>query len=339
MFKSFSILWLLSASALADPVNTYLPVPSQAVGPPLNAAGYRVESYGKGAYMVTNNQYQAMFFVSDKGVIVVDAPPTIGYNLLYAIGNITDQPITHQVYSHSHTDHIGGSGILPSGVKRIAHYLTKVYLEDTPDANRPLPDEIFADAYTLTVGNQTLELKYEGHNHHPGNIFIYAPVQKVLILIDIIFPGWVPYSALGATENVAGYIKAHDQALAYDFDVIVTGHLTRSGNRKDVEISKAYVLDLEQTCTEAYQIAASPGNNISAQAIAAATLAVNPNNPYTALKAILTAMAEYCGNKTNGKFQDVIAGTDVYGFENAFKMTDSLRIELDAGGPFAVKGP
>lgn len=109
-----------------------------------------------------------------------------------------------------------------------------------------------------------------------------------------------------------------------------------------MEISKAYVLELKRSCTEAFQIAAQPPNatnNISAQVIGPAVIAVNPNNPFTALKAILTAMAEYCGNITNAKFQNVIAGLDVYGFENAFKMTDSLRIELDAGGPFAVKKP
>jgi glyoxylase-like metal-dependent hydrolase (beta-lactamase superfamily II) len=338
MLKSLIFAWLLPLG-FADPITTYAPVPSQAVGPPLNAAGYRVEAFGKGAYMVTNNQYQGMFFVSDQGVIVVDAPPTIGYNLLYAIGNTTGQPITHQIYSHSHTDHIGASSILPAGVKRISHFLTKTYLEDTPDPNRPLPNETFTDSFNLTVGNQTLQLKYEGHNHHPGNIFIYAPLQKILILIDIIFPGWVPYSGLGATENVAGYIRAHSQALSYDFATILTGHLSRSGTRHDVKVSKAYVLELKRSCTEAFHTAALPNSSISAQTIGADVLAVNPNNPFAALKAVLTAIAEQCGNETNGRFGGVIAGTDVYGFENAFKMVDSLRIELDAGGPFAVKGP
>ncbi|KAL6788869.1 Metallo-hydrolase/oxidoreductase [Trichoderma sp. SZMC 28012] len=84
---------------------TYNPIPDFAIGPPLNIDGYRVESFGKGAYMITNNYYQAMALVSTEGVIMIDAPPSIGRNLLYAVGNITHLPITHQVYSHSHADH------------------------------------------------------------------------------------------------------------------------------------------------------------------------------------------------------------------------------------------
>lgn len=37
-------------------------------------------------------------------------------------------------------------------------------------------------------GNQTLELRYDGENHARGNIYIYAPAQKLLVLIDVVFP-------------------------------------------------------------------------------------------------------------------------------------------------------
>ena len=57
----------------------------------------------------------------------------------------------------------------------------------------PMPTKKFSNNYTLQVGNQTLQLDYYGNNHSPGNIFIYAPKQKVLMLVDIIFPGWTPF--------------------------------------------------------------------------------------------------------------------------------------------------
>ena len=85
---------------------------------------------------------------------------------------------------------------------------------------------------TLIVGNQTLQLDYHGNNHLPGNIFIYAPQQKVLMLVDIIFPGWIPFPYLAIAKDTAGFIEAHDIALNnYDFDTIVAGHLTRLGTR------------------------------------------------------------------------------------------------------------
>src|SRR5215831_14354094 len=74
----------------------------------------------------------------------------------------------------------------------------------------PIPAVTFTKNYTLQVGNQTLQLAYYGNNHFPGNIFIYAPKQKVLMLVDIIFPGWAPFPYLAVAKDVAGFIKAHD---------------------------------------------------------------------------------------------------------------------------------
>jgi hypothetical protein len=61
-------------------IQKFAPVPENALGPDLNEAGFRVQDFGKGAYMVTDNLYQALFVVYEDGygkggVIVVDAPP------------------------------------------------------------------------------------------------------------------------------------------------------------------------------------------------------------------------------------------------------------------------
>jgi glyoxylase-like metal-dependent hydrolase (beta-lactamase superfamily II) len=152
---------------------------------------------------------QAFFLVSTKGVIVVDCPPTIGHFLLYAIGNITSILVTHLIYSHAHSDHIGGAWIFGHDVETIAHIDTAQHLSLTPDPTRPPQKITFQDTYNLCVGNQILELSYKGENHLTGNIFIYAPVQKVLILIDIVFPGWTPFGNLGETTSLPGFINAH----------------------------------------------------------------------------------------------------------------------------------
>ena len=71
------------------------------------------------------------------------------------------------------------------------------------DPNRPIPQKTFKDTYTLRSGNQTLELSYKGANHLEGNIFIFVPAQKVLMLVDVIYPGWTPFAQLGQVKNVA----------------------------------------------------------------------------------------------------------------------------------------
>ncbi|KAL7940358.1 beta-lactamase-like protein [Trichoderma barbatum] len=327
---------LLSSGHEILSIPTWAPVSVDA--PPLNNAGYRVESFGGGAYMVTDNQYNSLFFVSTHGVIVVDAPPTIGHNIAYAIGNITDKPVTHFIYSHSHSDHVGGAYLFQN-VIRIAHTHTKGLLAAASTSNEPLPEITFKDKYTVRNGNQTLELSYKGPNHEPGNIFIYAPRQKVLMLVDVVFPGWAPFAYLALAEDIPGFIRAHDQILEYKFDHFVGGHLTRSGDRSDVLAQRDYIADLKTNCANAINLSAQPpnaSNPISAQEMVPAALKANPGNPWAAFKVYLDNVADYCNNVTNQKWVGRLSGVDVWGPENAFAMVESLRLDFDVLGPFGV---
>ncbi len=65
-----------------------------------------------------------MFMVTDKGVVAVDAPPTIGNNYLKAIAEVTTKPVTYVIYSHAHIDHIGAAGIFPKNATFIAQQET-----------------------------------------------------------------------------------------------------------------------------------------------------------------------------------------------------------------------
>ncbi|EON63415.1 hypothetical protein W97_02642 [Coniosporium apollinis CBS 100218] len=326
--------------AASNTVNApqYAPVPTGAFGPNLTAAGYRVETFGGGAYMVTDNLYQALFLVSDEGVIVVDNPPTIGMNMIYAVGNVTDAPITHVVYSHAHADHIGGAFFYGDNITIIAHRDTEEELSLTPDPNRPLPDVTFTKRHKVCVGNQTLELEYKGPNHQPGNIFIYARSQKVLMLVDVVFPGWVPFAYLAQSQNIPGWILAHDQILEYDFDYYVGGHLTRYGVRADVETQKEYVLDLKNNCEQALILSTLPPNAtnpISAFVIVPAVFETNPGNVWASFREYEDAVARYCEMVTNQKWLTRLGGADVYGFSNAYQMAESLRIDYNILGQFA----
>ena len=248
-------------------------IPESARGPAIPEKGYLVEEIGDNLYWVTDGSYNAMFLVTDEGVVAVDAPPSIGQNYLKAIAEVTDKPITHVIYSHAHLDHIGAAGIFPKNATYIAHQATGSELQlakslaSNTSAIPPVPTVTFPENYTLQIGNQTLELNYHGDNHMPGNLFIYAPNQKTLMLVDVVFPGWVPFLYLAIADNVTGFIKAHDIALNnYDFDTFVGGHLTRLGTRDDVVTQREFVSDLEKAAAKANSevqfgdIAAQVGN-------------------------------------------------------------------------------
>jgi glyoxylase-like metal-dependent hydrolase (beta-lactamase superfamily II) len=215
--------------------------------------GYHVQQLRGGFHWVTSGGYDAAFVVTDEGVVVIDAPPTIGENMLTAIADVTDQSVTHVVYSHWHTDHIGAAAVYGSGAEIIAHRITREILERFPDPLRPLPTTTFDDDHTLVVGGTTLELSYQGENHCPGNIFIYAPAEKVLTAIDIVSPGSATFMHCDASQNITGWYEAQKQILSYDFDFFVGGHHMHFGTYSDVQTCVEYFADVLDGATAAVE--------------------------------------------------------------------------------------
>lgn len=307
------------------------PVPPTVFDPDVDLSkGYFVEEIQDDLYWVTDGTYQMMFLVYKQGVIVVDAPPSIGENILNAIADVTDKPITHVVYSHSHADHIGAAGIYPDDAIVIAHEETAAQLEDALSADRaypygvfigggpvPLPDITFKKHFTLRRGEQVLELDYRGANHEPGNIFIYAPRQKVLMLVDVIFPAWVPFAELALAEDIPGYFEAHDQVLSYDFDTFIGGHLTRLGTREDVETARQYVLDVRANAAAALQ-------QVDFFAIAQET---GFENQWLLFDTYLDAVAQTCAEATVSEWSGQLGGVDIFTFSHCYAALESLRIE------------
>lgn len=163
-----------------------------------------------------------MFVTTRNGVVLVDAPPTIGHNLLRAISAVTQangRPanVTHLVYSHSHADHVGASSLLGADVVRIGHSECRRLLLRDNDPNRPAPTVTFDDHYVLELGGERLLLDYHGPNHTPDNIFIYAPDHQTLMVVDVIFPGWVPFKNLAVSQDIPDWIRAQDIAMGYQW--------------------------------------------------------------------------------------------------------------------------
>jgi glyoxylase-like metal-dependent hydrolase (beta-lactamase superfamily II) len=193
-------------------------IPETAKGPSIPSKGYLVQELGNNLYSVSDGSYNTIFLVTDKGVVVIDAPPSLGQKYLQAVADVTDKPINYVIYSHAHLDHIGAAGLFPKNATFIAQEETAAELQRARNVAEnvsnvpPIPTITFSKNYTLQIGNQSLRLDYHGNNHLPGNLFIYAPNQKVLMLVDIIFPGWIPFPYLAIAKDVAGFIEAHDLA-------------------------------------------------------------------------------------------------------------------------------
>ena len=294
------------------------PIPDAAIGPAIDfSKGYLVEEIKDGLYWVTDGAYNTIFLVTAQGVIVVDAPPSIGQNYLNAIAEVTELPITHVIYSHTHRDHIGAASMFPSDAVIIAHQETASQLEQRNDPNRPVPTVTFEEKYTLEIGNQVLELEYHGPIHEPGNIFIYAPQQKVLMLVDIVFPGWTPFKDLAMAEDVPAFIVAHDIILEYDFDTYVGGHLTRLGTSQDVVIQKEYFQDIQENAALANQ-------QVDFMAIAQE---VGFENPWLIFQIYADTITQQCTDATVPDWIDRLAGVDLFTYDHCWKISESQRID------------
>src|SRR3954468_13030703 len=89
----------LAVPAAADEsLPDYAPVPPSALGPAPNAQGYFVGRVERNLYWVTDGTYQPAFLTTRDGLVLFDAPPSIGNNLQRAIDQVaSDNGVSNKV--------------------------------------------------------------------------------------------------------------------------------------------------------------------------------------------------------------------------------------------------
>ena len=300
-------------------VDRYFDVPGFAKGPAIDPAkGYRTERLGEGLYMITDGAYQSIFMTYEDGIVVVDAPPSYASRIRQAIGEVSAKPITHLVYSHAHADHIGGAKALGGQPIIIAHAETNRLLARDRDPNRPPATITFQNQYRLNVGSQVLELSYHGNAHLPGNLFVYAPKQRTLMVVDVIFPGWMPWRRFAVAQDVKAYFSQVQEISALPFETLVGGHVARTGTRADVTTQLAFMKDLEVAAAAALK-ATVPGEGLSASD--------RGSNPWAVFDNYIDRVAIACVNQMTPKWSSKLAAFDVYIWDQCYSMEQSLRID------------
>jgi glyoxylase-like metal-dependent hydrolase (beta-lactamase superfamily II) len=294
-------------------------IPEAARWAPLDPGkGYLVEEIEDGLHWVSDGPYQAMFAVEREGVIVVDAPPSLGGRLLSAIREVTDRPVTHVVYSHEHADHAGGAAVF-EGAVFVAHRETGLLLERAGDPRRPPPSVTFDDE--LVLGS--LVLRYHGLNHQPGNLFVHAPRQGTLMVVDVVYHGWAPYRSLGLPADVHGFIEAHDAMLAYDFTHFVSGHNARLGTRHDVEEAREHVHDLRAACARA----------LDEVTIADVVRDIGLEDSYRMMATFHDRVSEHAAAEVIAKWRDRLGGVEQFTADNCWVMSQCLRLNEGVAMP------
>ncbi len=186
-------------------------------------------------YYFQNGSYNSLVVATDEGTVVVDPNGRIARKLQDNLPALTDQPVTHLIFSHSHGDHASGGGAY-GDIEAIAYANAPAKLGDVD------LDVQFEQKHSFQLGGNTIELTYLGPGDEVDMIATVVCPEKVVFFVDVSAPERMFYTSLGG-DNVDGWYQQILTAEALDFDIFVPGH-GRMGNHSDLTNVKLYMEEL-----------------------------------------------------------------------------------------------
>ena len=193
------------------------------------------------------------FIVGDKEVYVIDAKMSdqSAKEMIKAIKEITDKPISYLLLTHSDGDHVNGIPGFPEGIDIIAHDNSAKHIEkanETGPVKLPLPNITFSRRMNMYSGGLELNLFYFGPAHTDGNIVIYVPGDKVAIVGDLFFKGRDPLIHMHKNGSSRGLVDVLQHMLDLDADIYLSGH-AEPVNKAEVENLRKALIEKQEKVT------------------------------------------------------------------------------------------
>ncbi|HEY7064309.1 MAG TPA: MBL fold metallo-hydrolase [Chloroflexota bacterium] len=198
-------------------------------------------------YMFRWDTYQAMFIVTDEGVIATDPigllNPAVPALYKAAIASVTDQPVRYVVYGHDHADHITGGAVFADTAQFVSQRQAQPRIAARDDPRTPVPTIVFDDHMTLTLGGKTVELYWPGRAHSDNDLVLVYPAARVAFVADVIAAETLPPMGVPGTnpDDYIAYLRWIENNL--DFDMLVAGH-GPLGSMDTVRQMRGYLEDL-----------------------------------------------------------------------------------------------
>ena len=278
-------------------------------------------------YWVTDGTYQSAFLTTSDGVVLLDAPPTIGHNIQRAVDEIAAANGVSNTVSHLD---------LLAPPRRPRRRVLAVRQERRRASATRRPGGCCC-ATTTRHGRRTRRRSrtaapwrsaasastcaWHGANHSPDNIIIHLPDHDTLMLIDIVNPGWAPVYVSNLTEDIPGYVEAPANALAYSWKHFIGGHLGRLGTRDDVTLHQQYMADISESSRKAIDT-------------------VDPTRYFVKYGENTLGGGEGLSGRGHGgrsrspvieKYTGVLAAADVFTESTTFWVMESIRLDLGYG--------
>jgi glyoxylase-like metal-dependent hydrolase (beta-lactamase superfamily II) len=188
-------------------------------------------------YRFQNKFHVNMFVITGAGVVVTD-PINAGAAawLRAEIGKLTEQPITHLIYSHSHGDHASGGAEYGKIANIIAQQNAPPAIDDVKPTMR------FSEQMSFIQGDKTFELTYLGPGHGIDLMAIVVRPDNVAFVVDAVSSKRLFYRDFPGA-NLDDWIDQVRKIDSLEFEVMIGGH-GPVGAKSDVADGIAYLEEL-----------------------------------------------------------------------------------------------
>lgn len=198
---------------------------------------YRQEPAPITIHRISNHVYEVRggsgancaFIVGDKEVFVIDAKMSdqSAKDMIKAIKETTDKPISHLLITHSDGDHVNGINGFPENIAIIAHDNSAKQMKNENEKGNliiRLPDKTFDRRMNLHSGGLEINLLYYGPAHTDGDIVIYLPGDNVAIVGDLFIKGMDPIVHMHKNGTSKGLAKVLQDVIDLNANSYLSGH-------------------------------------------------------------------------------------------------------------------
>ncbi len=185
-------------------------------------------------YRFQNNFHFGLVVLTEDGVVITDPINADAATWLKAeLTRMTDKPISHLLYSHSHLDHASGGAVLAEG----ATVITQANAPESIDG--VVPTVRFDDSYEFKSGSKTFELTWLGPGHGSDLIALVVRPENVAFITDAASPKRLPFRDFGGAD-VDDWITQIRNIESLDFLVFAPAHGS-IGVKEDAKDARIYM--------------------------------------------------------------------------------------------------
>ena len=190
-------------------------------------------------YRFQNQNHYSIFVITEDGVVVTDPIDTEAALWLRSeISKLTDKPITHLIYSHSHGDHASGGAVFGEVPNVIAQADAPEKIDGVTITSR------IDEATTIETGGKSIELVPLGPGHGTDLMAIVVQPESVGFIVDAVAAKRLPFRDF-PNSNVDDWTNQVRNVEALEFEILSGGHGV-VGVKSDVTDGRIYLEELRE---------------------------------------------------------------------------------------------